>query len=116
MNELKIKLNEKFMEMKEEHRKEVEEIVKIEIKSFETQMELQEKKQQFEMEKKELDKATKKDALSRALARKDELEQKLREADRAMIKANLKKITKNEANRSENFYKTLKMSRPTGFA
>ena len=47
MNELKIKLNEKFMEMKEEHRKEVEEIVKIEIKSFETQMELQEKKQQF---------------------------------------------------------------------
>merc|ERR1712198_606314 len=116
MNELKIKLNEKFMEMKEEHRKEVEETVKIEIKSFETQMELQEKKQQFEMEKKELYKATKEDALKRALERKAELEQKLREADRAMIKANLKKITKNEANRSENFYKTLKMSRPTGFA
>ena len=73
MNELKIKLNEKFMEMKEEHRKEVEETVKIEIKSFETQMELQEKKQQFEMEKKELDKATKEDALKRALERKEEL-------------------------------------------
>ena len=73
MNELKIKLNEKFMEMKEEHRIEVEETVKIEIKSFETQKELQEKKQQFEMEKKELDKATKEDALKRALERKAEL-------------------------------------------
>jgi len=116
MNELKIKLNKKAMELKEEHQKEVEEAVNKEINSFKNQMDLQEKKYFFEIEKTKIDFSTKEDALTRALARKSEVEEKLREAERAVTKATLKKITENEARRSENFYKTFKMSRPTGFA
>lgn len=116
MNELKIKLNKKAMELKEEHQKEVEEAVNKEINSFKNQMDLQEKKYFFEIEKTKIDFSTKEDALTRALARKSEVEEKMREAERAVTKATLKKITENEARRSENFYKTFKMSRPTGFA
>ena len=70
VNELKIKLNDKTMELKEEHQREVEEAVKKEIKSLKNQMEQQAKKHYFEMEKNEIDMATKEDALSRILARK----------------------------------------------
>merc|ERR1712198_695709 len=116
VNELKIKLNDKIMEMKEEHQREVEEAVKKETKNLKNQMEQQAKKHYFEMEKNDIDMATKEDALSRAIARKDEVEKKLHDVDRAMTKANLRKITADEAKRSENFYKTFKSARPTGFA
>merc|ERR1719378_1097793 len=102
------------MELKEEYQNEVEEAVKKEINCVRNQMELQERKHQFEMEKKEIDMATMEAALSRALARTKEVEQKLHEADRAMTKAKLKKITKNEAKKSEQVCKTFKTSRPTG--
>jgi len=72
-NDLKIKLNEKVMEMKENHQKNVEEAVKKEIKSLKNQMEQQAKKHFFEMEKNEIEIATKEDALSRILARKIDL-------------------------------------------
>merc|ERR1719270_422244 len=116
VNELKIKLNDKTMELKEEHQREVEEAVKKEIKSLKNQMEQQAKKHYFEMEKNDIDMATKEDALTRAIARKEEVEKKLHDVDRAMTKANLRKITADEAKRSENFYKSFKMARPTGFA
>ena len=73
VNELKIKLNDKIMEMKEEHQREVEEAVKKETKNLKNQMEQQAKKHYFEMEKNDIDMATKEDALSRAIARKAEV-------------------------------------------
>merc|ERR1712038_1167615 len=99
-NELKIKLNEKVMEMKDDHQKKVEEAVMKEMKNLKNQMEQQAKKHYFEMEKNDIDMAAKEDALSRALARRIDVEQKLRDMDRAMTKANLKKIRDDEAKRS----------------
>ena len=73
LNGIRIKLNERAMELKEEYQIEVEEAVKKEINYVRNQMELQERKHQFEMEKKEIDMATMEAALSRALARTKEV-------------------------------------------
>ena len=70
-NDMKIKLNEKTMNMKEEHMKELNDAVRKETYNLQHQMNLREKNHQFEMEKKATDLAIIVESLTRALARKN---------------------------------------------
>ena len=72
-NELKIKLNEKAMKIKEEFKKALEEAVQTEVYNLWDQGELKEKKHLFNMEQKTSEIATMQESLSRALARKREI-------------------------------------------
>jgi len=114
-NDMKIKLNEKTMNMKEEHMKELNDAVRKETYNLQHQMNLREKNHQFEMEKKAIDLAIMEESLTRALARKTEVERKLRTVDRHVTKDNLKKIAENEAKRAATLSKTMKMSRPSKY-
>ena len=72
-NDMKIKLNEKTMNMKEEHMKELNDAVRKETYNLQHQMNLREKNHQFEMEKKAIELAIMEESLTRALARKTEV-------------------------------------------
>ena len=72
-NDMKIKLNEKTMNMKEEHMKELNDAVRKVIYDLQHRMNLREKNHQFEMEKKAIDLAIMEESLTRALARKTEV-------------------------------------------
>ena len=72
-NELKIKLNEKAMKIKEEFKKALEEAVQTEVYNLWDQGELKEKNHQFNLEQKATEIASMQESLSRALARKREI-------------------------------------------
>ena len=72
-NELKIKLNEKAMNIKEEFKKALEEAVQTEVYNLWDQGELKEKNHQFNLEQKATEIASMQESLSRALARKREI-------------------------------------------
>ena len=72
-NELRIKLNEKTMKIKEEHKKNLENVVKKEIYNLKSLRENKEINHQCGMEQKASELATMQESLTRLLARKNEI-------------------------------------------
>ena len=72
-NELRIKLNEKTMKIKEEHKKNLENVVKKEIYNLKSLREHKEINHQCGMEQKASELATMQESLTRLLARKNEI-------------------------------------------
>jgi len=100
-NELKVKLNERELEVKEECKKKLEERIKKVSMNLKYEMDLKEKDYKFQMERKVKEMAAIEDSLSRAVARKNELENKLRLADRNSCKAQITRVTRDESNKVE---------------
>merc|ERR1711953_393375 len=90
-NEAQMKLNEKVTELNEEFKKKLEERVKTLTSNL-----------KYEMERKEMELATMEESLARAQMRKNEIEEKLRNIDRKIMKDGIEKMTKEKTARSEN--------------
>merc|ERR1711953_567126 len=101
-NEAQMKLNEKVTELNEEFKKKVEERVKTLTSNLKYEMEQKEKDHMYKMERKDMELATMEESLARAQMRKNEIEEKLRNIDRKIMKDGIEKMTKEKTARSEN--------------
>merc|ERR1719166_755052 len=109
--ELMIKLNERELEVKEECKKKLEDRIKKVTYNLQHEMSLKERDHQFQLERKTVELASVEESLSRAIARKNVAEKKLRLADRDSCKAQISKVTEDETNKIEVLAKKILRSR-----
>merc|ERR550532_3701962 len=101
-NEAQKKLNEKLTERNEEFKRKLEERVITLTSNLKYEMEQKEKDHLYKMERKDMELATMEESLARAQMRKNEIEEKLRNIDRKIMKDGIEKMTKEKTARSEN--------------
>jgi len=102
-NEMKIKLNEKELELKEENKKKLKERLDKVRDNLQFEMSLKEKNHKSQMERKIDEVATLEESLLRAVARKNEVEEKLRAFNEDSTQALLSRIGEGSGKRGEQF-------------
>jgi len=101
VNELKMKLNEREMQVKEECKRKLEDRIKKVTFNLKHEMDTKERYHKCQMETKINELATVEESLARATAKKSEIEKKLRQADRDFCKDQINRVTGNETTRNE---------------